>query len=179
LKYHIGGRAQEVALGTYPRVSLKLARGRRAHARQQLAQGLNPRLEKMKFRSALSIVFSGVADEWVQMMSAPQGELGLNRSGGSSDPEDEHGAGDTQDEPNGKAALSCATVKKHRWLLNQYLNPALGQLPMASITAQDLLPVLKKIELEGKRETAHRARWSFSMTSNAPPSTTPGSCSPC
>ena len=83
----------------------------------------------------------------VQMMSAPQGELGLNRSGGSNDPEDEHGAHDTQDEPNGKAALMCATVKKQRWLLNQYLKPAVGQLPMASSTAQDLLPVLKPSSL--------------------------------
>jgi hypothetical protein len=84
-------------------------RDRRAHARQQLAQGMNPRLEKKRFRSAQSIIFSGIADEWVQMVSAPQGELGLNRSGGSSDPEDEHGADDTQDEPNGKCALSPAT----------------------------------------------------------------------
>jgi hypothetical protein len=46
LKYHTGGRPQEVAFGAYAKVSLKLARKRRDEARQQLARGLNPRLEK-------------------------------------------------------------------------------------------------------------------------------------
>ena len=39
LKYHIDGRPQEIALGTYPAVSLKLAREKREEARQQLAKG--------------------------------------------------------------------------------------------------------------------------------------------
>ena len=47
---------------------------------------------------------------------------------------------------------------KHRWLVDAYLNPALGKWPMAQITAQQLLPVLKHIEEDGKHETAHRVR---------------------
>ena len=71
MKYHLGGRPQEIAFGTYPAVSLKLARERRDEARQQLARDLNPRLEKKAARDAKTVFFAGVAEEWVQMMSGP------------------------------------------------------------------------------------------------------------
>jgi integrase len=137
-KYHIGGRPQEVAFGTYPGVSLKAARDRREAARQQLLQGLNPRVVKKTARNARSVVFSGVADEWIAMMSTPakgNGDSGVVR-----------------------APLDPATVKKHRWIVDTYLNPALGDSPIAQITAQEFLPLLKGIEEEGKSETAHRVR---------------------
>jgi hypothetical protein len=54
-----------------------------------------------------------------------------------------------------EAALDPVTTKKHRWIVETYLNPKLVQWPMAEITA---LPVLKRIGEEGKIETAHRAR---------------------
>jgi integrase len=138
MKYHIAARPHEVAFGTYPAVSLKLARERRTEARQQLARGLNPRLEKKTAREARSVLFSGVAQEWIQMMSAP------------ATPGAEDGIP--------KAVLDPATVKKHHWLVDTYLTPSIGKWPMAQITAQQLLPLLKAIEREGKSETAHRVR---------------------
>jgi integrase len=136
MKYHIAARPHEVSFGAYPAVPLKLARERRDEARQQLARGLNPRLEKKIAREARSVVFAGVAEEWLGMMATPV--------------------------QNGSSASKCAldpeTQRKHRWLLDTYLNPALGQWPMAQITAQQLLPLLKHIEQDGKHETAHRAR---------------------
>ncbi len=134
MKYHIVARPHEVSFGAYPAVSLKLARERRDEARQQLAQGLNPRLEKKIAREARSLVFAGVAEEWLGMMATPV----QNGSGGS--------------------ALDPVTQRKHRWLVDTYLNPALGKWPIAQITAQQLLPVLKHIEETGKHETAHRVR---------------------
>lgn len=65
MKYHFAGRPQEIAFGTYPAVSLELARERRDDARQQLARDLNPRLEKKAAKEART-VFS---PEWVLMMS--------------------------------------------------------------------------------------------------------------
>jgi len=138
LQYHIAGRPHEVAFGTYPTVSLKLAREKREQARQQLAKGLNPRILKKTVREARSVIFSGIAEEWIQMMSAPakaNGENGVLRT-----------------------PLDPATVKKHRWLVDNYLNPALGKCPMAEISAEEFLPLLKRIEEEGKSETAHRVR---------------------
>jgi integrase len=137
MKYHIAGRPHEVAFGTYPRVTLKAARERRDAARQQLAQGLNPRLEKKNARQTHRIHFAEIAEEWVAMLSGI-----VQKSNGES----------------AKSALDPATVKKHRWLIDTYLNPALGAWPMAHITSQELLSLLKSIENDGKRETAHRVR---------------------
>jgi integrase len=137
-KYHIGGRPQEVAFGTYPEVSLKLAREKREEARQQLLKGLNPRIVKKNVREARSVLFGGIADEWIKMMSTP-GEI--NPEGGVT-----------------RTVLDPATVKKHRWIVDNYLNPAFGKSPIAQISAQDFLPLLKGIEEQGKSETAHRVR---------------------
>jgi integrase len=138
LKYHIDGRPQEIALGTYPAVSLKAAREKREEARQQLAKGLNPRIVKKNVREARSVLFGGIADEWVKMMSTP---ADFNPEGGVT-----------------RSVLDPATVKKHRWVVDNYLNPALGNRPIAHISAQDFLPLLKGIEEQGKSETAHRVR---------------------
>ena len=136
MKYHIAARPHEVSFGAYPAVPLKLARERRDEARQQLARGLNPRLEKKVAREARSVVFTDVAEEWLEMMATPV-------QNGSGTP---------------KSALDPETQRMHRWLVDAYLNPALGKWPMAQITAQQLLPVLKHIEEDGKHETAHRVR---------------------
>lgn len=136
MKYHIAARPHEVSFGAYPAVPLKLARERRDEARQQLARGLNPRLEKKVARETRSVVFTDVAEEWLEMMATPV-------QNGSGTP---------------KSALDPETQRKHRWLVDAYLNPALGKWPMAQITAQQLLPVLKHIEEDGKHETAHRVR---------------------
>jgi len=102
LQYHIAGRPHEVAFGTYPTVTLKAAREKREEARQQLATGLNPKVVKKNVREARSIVFSGIAEEWIQMMSASAKANG--------------------DGPV-RTPLDPATVKKHRWLVDTYLNP--------------------------------------------------------
>jgi integrase len=136
MKYHIAARPHEVAFGAYPAVTLKLARERREEARQQLARGLNPRLEKKLSRQSYHVIFKGVAEEWLEMMGAPA------KNGGEAS----------------KPALDAATRKKHRWLVDTYLNPELGKLPIARISTVQLLPLLKRIEQDGKHETAHRVR---------------------
>jgi len=119
-------------------VSLKAAREKREEARQQLPKGLNPRVVKNNVREARSVLFGGIADEWIKMMSTP-GEF--NSEGGVT-----------------RTVLDPATVKKHRWVVDNYLNPAFGNRPIAQISAQDFLPLLKDIEEQGKSETAHNAR---------------------
>jgi len=52
-------------------VSLKLARERRDEARQQLAQGLNPQLERKARKAALGVLLKDVAEEWPVMVSEP------------------------------------------------------------------------------------------------------------
>jgi hypothetical protein len=71
MKYYWGGRPQEVVFGVYPAVSLKLAREKRLDARQHLARGLNPRLEKKKMRRAASMLFEPLAEEWQRLSRFP------------------------------------------------------------------------------------------------------------
>ena len=48
LKYRHGGKEKRLSLGTYPDVSLKAARARRESARQQLAEGEDPRCARRR-----------------------------------------------------------------------------------------------------------------------------------
>ncbi|HUA89852.1 MAG TPA: integrase arm-type DNA-binding domain-containing protein [Steroidobacteraceae bacterium] len=138
MKYHIGARPHEVAFGTYPKVTLKHAREKREEARQQIARGLNPKIERQATREARSVLFSGVAEEWAQMISTR--------------------ARHPSNAGAREAILDPATVKKHRWILDNYLIPKFGKWPISEITAQQFLPLLKGIEEQGKSETAHRVR---------------------
>ena len=72
MKYHIAAHPYEVAFGAYPAANLKLASERRDEARQQLARGLNPRLEKKAARESLSVLFANVAEEWIKRCPRPQ-----------------------------------------------------------------------------------------------------------
>jgi integrase len=50
-----------------------------------------------------------------------------------------------------------ATLDKNRWLLLDLAKP-LHRLPVRSVNAADILPVIQKVEREGKVETAQRLR---------------------
>lgn len=55
---------------------------------------------------------------------------------------------------SGKAA---ATLKKARWFVD-VLGPAIGNRPIADITAYELLKVLQRLEPKGHHESAIRVR---------------------
>ena len=54
--------------------------------------------------------------------------------------------------------LAPGTISMLTSRLNSCLNPYIGSRPIASLTAQELLFALRRIEARGCRETAHRAR---------------------
>jgi integrase len=56
-----------------------------------------------------------------------------------------------------KEGLADVTLTKKRWLLD-FAYPALGNRPVAKITAPELLSVLRKVEARGRYETARRLR---------------------
>ena len=57
-----------------------------------------------------------------------------------------------------KRKFAPKTLKKAEWTLNDLLFPHIGSRPIASITAPDMLRVLRPIEERGKHETAHRTK---------------------
>jgi integrase len=65
-KYRVAGREKRLAFGTYPAVSLKVARQRRDEARAQLAEGIDPGAARKAARlsQAGRETFEAVAREW-------------------------------------------------------------------------------------------------------------------
>lgn len=57
-----------------------------------------------------------------------------------------------------KQPFSPKTLEKARWTLNDLLYPWIGNKPVASLTAPEVLQVIRRIEARGRHETAHRTK---------------------
>ncbi len=57
-----------------------------------------------------------------------------------------------------RKSLAAETIEILGTRLKSFLYPYVGSRPIASITAQELLAALRRIEARGKHETAHRVR---------------------
>ena len=67
LKYRFGGKEKLLALGVYPDTSLKVAREKRDTAREQLANGIDPCLDrKIKKIATVENSFKAIALEWYE-----------------------------------------------------------------------------------------------------------------
>src|SRR5215813_199750 len=65
LRFYWQRREQALSLGTYPEVSLKLARARRDTAQQQLARGIRPTPDWKAVPVPHANTFKAVAEEWL------------------------------------------------------------------------------------------------------------------
>lgn len=124
------GTENTLSLGTYPDVSLRMARDRRDDARKRVADGIDPgavrqqeKAARIEVVTAAADTFEALAREW------------LARQDGAE-----------------------VTLRKSRWILETFLFPEIGALPIAEVTAPVLLAALRKIEETGKLETAKRAK---------------------
>lgn len=140
LRYWLTGRENRLSFGTYPEVTLKLARQRRDEARALIAAGTDPsearkadKVAKAAKAEAQRLAAAGlpgpgtfehVAREWHAHM-APSWSEG-------------HG------------------VKVLALLVND-LFPFIGAQPLADLTAPELLKHARRIEARGAVETAYRA----------------------
>jgi integrase len=129
LAYRFDGKQRKLAIGPFPRVSLKEARQRRDEAKRQLSVGLDPsqqkRLARAEKANAQANTFGIIAAEFVAKKHA-----------------------------EGRAD---ATIAKLEWLTGM-ASPALGARPIAEITAPEILRVLRTVEARERRESARRLR---------------------
>jgi integrase len=129
LAYRFAGKQRKLAIGPYPRITLKDARGRREDAKRQLGAGIDPsqqkRLAKLSATADQANTFKTLADEYVEKKSK-----------------------------EGKAAR---TISKLEWLLG-IANPTLGPRPISGISAPEILHVLRGVEAREKLESAKRLR---------------------
>lgn len=134
LKYRFQGKEKLLSLGTYPDVSLKVARQRRDEARSLLASGVDPSAERKRRnrigqeQSADS--FEAIAREWLGKFA-----------------------------PNFASGYRDDVIQR----LEKDVFPEIGAIPMRTLTAPDVLRVLRRIEARGALETAHRIRQKVSQ----------------
>ena len=127
LKYRAVGKEKQLALGSYPSVSLKLARLARDAAKAQKAEGTDPvqarKVEKLKTTRPGGDTFQAVALEWYAKQ-APQ--------------------------------WSASHAERSLRQLERDLFPWIGARHMPEIHPMELLAALQKVEQRGAIETADR-----------------------
>ena len=128
LKYRVGGKEKQLALGSYPDVSLKSARLARDAAKLQKSEGIDPvqarKLQKLKATRNTGDTFKAIALEWYGKQ-APQ--------------------------------WSESNARRMLRQLERDLFPWIGDRPIEQIHAMELLAALQKVEERGALETADRA----------------------
>jgi len=130
LDYRHGGKRKTLALGVYPAVTLADARRRRDDARRLLANGTDPGEVRKEAKQAQAAVAQAEGETFEAI------------------------ARDWMARQN----VAEVTANKNRWILETFLFPEIGSLPMSEITPRVLLAALRKVEASGKLETAKRAR---------------------
>jgi integrase len=128
LKYRLDRKEKQMALGSYPDVSLKSARLARDAAKLQRSKGSDPvqvrKIEKLKATRNTGDTFKAIALEWYGKQ-APQ--------------------------------WSDSHAERMLRQFERDLFPWIGDRPISQIHAMELLAVLQKIEARGALETADRA----------------------
>jgi integrase len=126
LKYHFGGKEKLLALGVYPNVMLADARARRGEASRLLAAGTDPSQAKQEAKRAM------IQDQQ-NTFEVVAREWHKNRL----------------------VKWTPKYAKKTLRRLEMYVFPKLGPRPIAAISAQEMLSVMRTIEARGA-DIAHR-----------------------
>ena len=146
-KYRIGGAEKQLALGSYPAVSLKAARAARDEAKAQKSDGRDPvaarKLAKLKEGAIGADSFKETALEW----------FGKHES-----------------------RWSTHYAIRERRNLEKDLFPHLGARRISEIEPIELLAVVRKVEERGALDVAHRvlstarAVWRYAVATARTPS---------
>lgn len=128
-RYRYAGKASMVGLGDYPAVSLAAARAERDRLRALVKGGGDPAQARRIERAA-------AVSQAESTFAAIAEELLAKRA---------------------REGLSPASVARERRLIEKDM-AGIGRLPIANVTAPELLSALRKLEGRGVVETAHRAR---------------------
>ncbi|WP_017904512.1 tyrosine-type recombinase/integrase [Pseudomonas asplenii] len=136
-RFYWQGKQSRISLGSYPALGLKEARQQRDQARTWLAQGLDPRAQRRDALRALEAqahhTFAAVFAEWRDFKAQ---SLSRGRQ---------------------------STLSQIERIFDKDVLPALGALPMAEVSRQDLLGVLRRLEQRRAFTVAEKCRTWFNQ----------------
>ncbi|PAV27397.1 integrase [Tamilnaduibacter salinus] len=133
-RYRFAGKQKTYSIGTYPEVSLKEARAQRDEARRLLSENKDPVMARRT---------KGIRQQH--------------------DAENTFKAVAEDWLQNQETELAAETIRITRRRLENWVYPKLGTLPLTEIDPPAVLKVLRRIEDQGKHETAHRIRQRISQ----------------
>jgi integrase len=128
-KYRFAGKEKRISLGVYPDVGLKDARARLDASRRLVAAGIDPAAQR---RAAKIVAAMATFDNTFESVAREWFEL---------------------NERTWVASHSTKIIER----LERDVFPWIGGRQIADVTAPALLSVLRRIELRGANDTAHRA----------------------
>ncbi len=133
LKCRLNGKVKRLALGSYPDVTLVMARERARKARTLIADGIDPLAHKAALAEAAAAqdTFETIAMEYIALRLRPT-----------------------------KAASHVDRVEAR---FKRDIFPYMGKRKLPEITTPEVLAVLRRIEGRGAIETAHRAMQTISQ----------------
>ena len=129
--YLFAGKQKTLSIGAYPAISLKQAREARDTAKELIAQGIDPSKEKKR---AKLLAKAQAANTFEQVAR----EWHKSKA-----------AGDRWKEKHAARVMTA---------LERRVFPFIGDLPIADVTAPDVLAVLRKMEAEGIGEGTRRVK---------------------
>ena len=129
MNYRFGGKQKTLALGVYPAVPLLIARQRRDAARAQVAQGVDPGVEKQRGKLA---VVAGAQNTFEVV-----GRAWLAKTAGE--------------------RMTSTHHKVTTWLEKDVF-PWIGKIPISTLTSRDVLAALRKMEARGALDSVHRVK---------------------
>lgn len=137
LRYRFDGKEKTLSIGQYPLVSLTDARKRAFIARQSVHDGIDPLAEKQAAKASVKEQAEQLKQDAGTAYEVVAREW-FEKFSKSNDWEENHSS-------------------KIMGRFEKDIFPWLGKRPVAVITAQELLSVVRRIESRGALETAHRA----------------------
>lgn len=131
-RYTFQGKEKLLSLGKYPLVTLKQARDK-YHKHLALVRDPDKPIDPGAVRKAAKRAAKHAQANTVEMLAAEW--LAKQES-----------------------EVTAGTLRRHRQRLDKYIFSTLGKEPIATVTAQELLAALRRIEATGKKDTAIRTR---------------------
>lgn len=149
-----------LSFGSYPAVTLTEARAKRDEAKRLLSQGKDPAVERRAAERAETVArrntFRAAAEDWFELNSAWSLQKLRNWAAARGGKWSHTDADNWTTDPHGRwSTVHAADILAS---LERDVLPSIGDQPIASLTASDVLAVLKPVEKRGAIETAHRLR---------------------